>query len=56
MLIEVPSDFQAIKRKSLEVALSWRMASREAFEKALAAGLIAVDFQREGAYLMVPPE
>jgi predicted GNAT superfamily acetyltransferase len=56
VLIEVPSDFQAIKRKSLELALSWRMASREAFEKALRAGLIAVDFKREGTYLMAPPE
>jgi predicted GNAT superfamily acetyltransferase len=56
VLIEVPSDFQAIKRKSLELALSWRMASREAFENALRAGLIAVGFKREGAYLMAPPE
>ena len=53
-LIGVPSDFQAIKRKSLELATRWRMESRAAFELALGAGLVAVDFQRPGAYVMAP--
>jgi predicted GNAT superfamily acetyltransferase len=51
-LIRVPLDFQAIKRASAELAARWRMESRAAFEAALTAGLIAVDFQREGAYVM----
>ena len=54
-LIGVPSDFQAIKRRSLELAMQWRMESRAAFEAALTAGLVAVDFQREGAYVLAPP-
>ena len=53
-LIGVPPDFQAVKRTSLELALRWRMESRAAFEAALAAGLVAIDFRREGAYLMAP--
>jgi predicted GNAT superfamily acetyltransferase len=55
-LIGVPSDFQAVKRASLELALRWRMESRAALEAALAAGLTAVDFRREGAYLMAPSQ
>ncbi len=52
VLIAVPEDFQAIKRKSLELALRWRLESRAALEAALDAGMIAVDFRREGAYVM----
>ena len=55
VLIQVPSDFQAIKHKSLELALHWRLASRAAFERALAAGLVALDFRREGTYVMAAP-
>ena len=50
--INVPPDFQAIKRKSMELARQWRLASRAAFEAALAAGLVAVDFQPTHGYLM----
>jgi predicted GNAT superfamily acetyltransferase len=53
-LISVPPDFQAVKRDSLELALRWRMATRAAFEDALAAGLIAIDFRRDGTYVMAP--
>ena len=53
-LIGVPADFQAIKRGSMELALHWRLESRAAFEAALTAGLVAVDFQRDGAYVMAP--
>ena len=52
--IEVPSDVQAVKRQSMELARRWRNASRKAFEAALSAGLIALDFRRDGAYLMAP--
>ncbi|HEV3096417.1 MAG TPA: GNAT family N-acetyltransferase [Candidatus Dormibacteraeota bacterium] len=55
-LIAVPSDFQAVKHRSLELAALWRMESRAAFEAALGAGLTAVDFQRQGTYVMAPAE
>ncbi|MEO6795505.1 MAG: hypothetical protein ABI401_14545 [Candidatus Dormibacter sp.] len=51
-LIEVPADFQAIKQRSMDLALSWRMESRAALEAALLAGLAATDFRRTGAYVM----
>jgi predicted GNAT superfamily acetyltransferase len=54
VLIQVPSDFQAVKREDPEQALRWRLESRTAFEAALSAGLVAVDFLRRGAYVMAP--
>lgn len=51
-LIAVPPDFQEVKRRSLELALRWRLESRAAFEAALAIGLIAIDFRRDGTYVM----
>lgn len=53
-LIAVPPDFQEVKRQNLELAVRWRMESRAAFEAALAAGLIGVDFRRDGTYVMAP--
>lgn len=53
-LIEVPTDFQALKRGSMDLARRWRLESRAAIEAALASGLVAVDFRREGAYVMAP--
>jgi predicted GNAT superfamily acetyltransferase len=50
--IAVPQDFQAVKKRNLELAQRWRLASRAALEAALSAGMIAVDFRREGAYVM----
>ncbi|HEY9287373.1 MAG TPA: hypothetical protein VIT43_05055 [Candidatus Dormibacteraeota bacterium] len=52
VLIEIPSDFQAVKRADRELATRWRRESRAALESALDAGLIAVDFLRRGAYVM----
>jgi predicted GNAT superfamily acetyltransferase len=52
VLIGVPQDFQAVKKRSLELAQRWRLESRAALEAALSAGMIAVDFRREGAYVM----
>ena len=54
VLIAVPPEFQAVKRASRELAARWRMESRAAFEAALDAGLIAVDFGRDGTYVMAP--
>ena len=55
VVIEIPSDFQALKAQSPEQAREWRLATREAFEGALAAGFYAGDFLRRGAYVMVRP-
>ena len=52
VLIEIPSDFQAVKRADRDLAARWRRESRAALEAALDAGLIAVDFLRRGAYVM----
>jgi predicted GNAT superfamily acetyltransferase len=58
LFVEIPSDFQAIKRKDAALALEWRIAARGAFEGAFAAGYAAVEFLRSengrGAYLLVP--
>jgi predicted GNAT superfamily acetyltransferase len=56
VVISVPADFQAIKQRSLPLAQRWRLESRAALEAALNAGMIAVDFRREGAYVMARPE
>jgi len=58
LLVEIPSDFQAIKRADASLALEWRIAARGAFEGAFAEGYAAVEFLRgsdgRGAYLLVP--
>src|SRR5438270_9839145 len=55
-MIQIPSDFQAVKRDDPELARRWRSQSRAVFEAALDAGLIAVDFLRQGAYVMAPDQ
>jgi predicted GNAT superfamily acetyltransferase len=55
VLIQIPTDFQALKRADIQLAKRWRLDSRLAFEQALSWGMVAVDFRREGAYLMARP-
>ena len=58
LLVEIPADFQALKRQDPALALEWRTAARGAFEGAFAQGYAAVEFLRSssgrGAYLLVP--
>ncbi len=58
LLVEIPADFQRIKRDDRPLALEWRIAARGAFEGAFAQGYAAVEFLRSGtgrgAYLLVP--
>lgn len=58
LLLEIPSDFQSVKRTDRSLALAWRHAARAAFEAAFGAGYAAVEFLRgadgRGAYLLVP--
>jgi predicted GNAT superfamily acetyltransferase len=46
-LVEVPSDFQAIKAHDPILAQAWRQQTRESFEDAFAAGYLVTDFFRE---------
>ena len=58
LLVEIPADFQSVKRTDASLALEWRIAARGAFEAAFAQGYAAVEFLRgtggRGAYLLVP--
>jgi predicted GNAT superfamily acetyltransferase len=46
-LIEIPSNFQAIKAKDLALARSWRLHTRDMFEAAFRAGYWVIDFFHE---------
>ncbi|HEV2249389.1 MAG TPA: GNAT family N-acetyltransferase [Candidatus Limnocylindria bacterium] len=58
LLVEIPADYQAVKRDDPSLALAWRIAARGAFEGAFAQGYAAVEFLRSndgrGAYMLVP--
>jgi predicted GNAT superfamily acetyltransferase len=58
LLVEIPGDFQGLKRQDASLALEWRIAARGAFEGAFGQGYAAVEFLRgkdgRGAYLLVP--
>jgi predicted GNAT superfamily acetyltransferase len=46
-LIEIPSDFQALKAHDLILARAWRQHTRDLFEQAFAAGYMVADFFSE---------
>jgi chorismate synthase len=58
LLLEIPRAFQELKARDAKLALEWRLAGRDAFERALGEGYAAVEFLRgadgRGAYLLVP--
>jgi len=58
LLVEIPRAFQELKARDPKLALEWRLAGREAFERAFGEGYAAVEFLRatdgRGAYLLVP--
>jgi predicted GNAT superfamily acetyltransferase len=59
LLIEIPSDFLAMKAADLPLALSWRFYSREVFETAFSAGYLVTDFvhdQNRSFYVLVHGE
>ena len=43
ILVEVPANFQMVKKTSLDLALEWRLNSRMAFEMYFAAGYLVSD-------------
>lgn len=44
MLMEIPSDFQAIKRNDFSLALRWRQHSQLLFEELFYSGFVVTDF------------
>ncbi len=44
LLVEIPSNFEAIRRSDLALARDWRFYTREVFERAFAAGYLVTDF------------
>jgi predicted GNAT superfamily acetyltransferase len=46
-LIEIPADINALQQRSVESAFQWRLATRWAFNEAIAAGYLVVDFYRQ---------
>lgn len=48
-LVEIPHDINRLKSEAPQLALKWRLQTREIFEMAFAAGYIAIDLiRREG--------
>ena len=47
LLVEIPSDFLALKNVDLSLARDWRFYTREVFEKAFAADYLVTDFVHE---------
>src|SRR2546421_10387782 len=58
LLLEIPRAFQELKARDAKLALEWRLAGRDAFERAFGEGYAAVGFLRtvdgRGAYLLLP--
>ena len=59
LLIEIPSDINALQNKKPELAVEWREATRWAFTRAIAAGYLVEEFYRSaredqtvGAYVL----
>jgi predicted GNAT superfamily acetyltransferase len=57
VLIEIPTDFDELLTGQPAIAREWRLATREAFTKALSAGYIVKDFvvdqqTRNGTYIL----
>jgi predicted GNAT superfamily acetyltransferase len=44
MLVEIPANFQAMKRENFDLAYQWRMHTRDLFEKLFDSGFLVTDF------------
>lgn len=47
VLVEIPSDFQSIKKQDPELARAWRQHTRDIFEAAFKKGYTVIDFMYE---------
>ena len=54
LIVALPEDVVAIRRRSPEVALDWRLAVRDALVGAFAAGLSIDTVTEEGSYVLTP--
>ncbi len=57
VLVEIPSDFAAVKNAAPDRATEWRMTARQVFQNAFAAGYVATNFvftasQTRAAYVL----
>jgi predicted GNAT superfamily acetyltransferase len=55
LVLEIPSDFPALKAIDLPLALDWRVYTRATFETAFAGGYLVSDFiwdQRRSFYVL----
>ncbi len=51
LMVEIPADFQAIKKANPDLALRWRLHTRQLFEALFACGYLVTDFVHlAGAY------
>jgi predicted GNAT superfamily acetyltransferase len=44
LLVEIPADFMALKAADLDLALAWRLHTRDLFENLFASGYLVTDF------------
>jgi predicted GNAT superfamily acetyltransferase len=44
VLVEIPSDYQVLKTADPDLALAWRLATRDLFQAYFATGFVAMDF------------
>jgi len=47
LAVEIPADYQAVKAADPELALAWRLATRQALEACFAAGYLVVEMAGE---------
>ena len=48
LLVEIPSDFQSLKAADKDLALDWRLRTRNLFEETFAKGYVATDLLLDG--------
>jgi predicted GNAT superfamily acetyltransferase len=56
--IDIPRDFQAVKRDDIDVAWRWRIGTRARFERAFTDGYVVADFRfddERAAYVLARP-
>lgn len=51
-LVRIPTDYLALREGDRELARAWRDAAADALEGAFERGYVAVDFLRDGAYVL----
>ncbi len=52
LLVRVPTEYTQLREEDPSLARAWRDAVADALEAALSRGFLAVDFLREGAYVL----